>query len=646
MLESQQVATWIEVFPWLKELKPSPSTNVENQAHYSKWLEIIDSSSKTLSRVQQLCGLMETKFRSRSLGLLFPNLGLDSQIGAITVSGYGDDVTLSLETLRFDAFASSSFEELLNIADLQISRPRAFIEDLLWQVLKQVDDRSNPTIFAAQESYPLGIPISEVIVEFLASIDLRERVILVDRIISESPRTLDDIGAELSVTRERVRQLEKKLLEKLGTWRSQSEDLAQLVPLYKDFIVTITTKKNLLEAFPELNEQIESLELLTWELLPAVIEGFVIDGEWVYLVEHTKLVKMFEEAFSEQAQGIGYIEASNFSEMFQEWGSCSGGELFQWALTLGYKQLVGLLLGPRTQSQHDISTALLQHRAEPMTIDELAFLVTPGKPKRNLATRLSEVSSFSRVGPDSWALTEWGLPIYDGIQNVIKRRVEAEGQVSLTELLDEFPAQYGVAASSVRLYASTFPLQLEGDIVTLATERKAVTRDTNRVRNLYFVQDKLALRMCVNGEHLRGSGIMLSSALAQALNIQPGETRSWVVPGHENPFTINWSGIQPRGSSIRSSLLEIKANLGDQIAFVFDGDKAELTQILPEEDTLESQIRAFCLIPADIEINRKTVAPAIGLPANSVWTQIMDLMRLRKDTELLDVLEQYVKTLN
>jgi hypothetical protein len=242
-------------------------------------------------------------------------------------------------------------------------------------------------------------------------------------------------------------------------------------------------------------------------------------------------------------------------------------------------------------------------------------------------------------------LTEWGLPVYDGIQNVIKRRVEAEGQVSLAQLLDEFPAQYGVAASSVRLYASTFPLQLEGDLVTLATERKTVVREVNRVRNLYFVGDKLALRMCINGEHLRGSGIMLSSAFAQALNVQPGDTRSWVVPGHENPFTINWSGVQPRGSSIRSSLLDIDSKLGDQIAFVFGGDTAELIQIVAEKKTLESQIRALCLLPAGEKLNRKTIAPTIGLPVNSVWTEIMNLMRLRKDTELLDLLEEYIKTL-
>lgn len=54
----------------------------------------------------------------------------------------------------------------------------------------------------------------------------KEQVILNDRLLSDSPRTLRDIGEEFGVTRERVRQIEARLLKKL------KEHLAESV---KDF---------------------------------------------------------------------------------------------------------------------------------------------------------------------------------------------------------------------------------------------------------------------------------------------------------------------------------------------------------------------------------------------------------------------------
>jgi len=50
---------------------------------------------------------------------------------------------------------------------------------------------------------------------FSESLDDRERVIMKDRVLAGEPRTLQDLGDELGVTRERVRQLEKQLVDKL-----------------------------------------------------------------------------------------------------------------------------------------------------------------------------------------------------------------------------------------------------------------------------------------------------------------------------------------------------------------------------------------------------------------------------------------------
>jgi RNA polymerase sigma factor (sigma-70 family) len=53
---------------------------------------------------------------------------------------------------------------------------------------------------------------------FLMTLDERNRKVVIDRFFNE--RTLEEIGDEIGVTRERVRQLEKISLEKLNLWLS------------------------------------------------------------------------------------------------------------------------------------------------------------------------------------------------------------------------------------------------------------------------------------------------------------------------------------------------------------------------------------------------------------------------------------------
>ena len=55
----------------------------------------------------------------------------------------------------------------------------------------------------------------EIVERFSVGLDDRDTQILRERILSEDPRTLQQIGDDLGLTRERVRQLEKKLVDGL-----------------------------------------------------------------------------------------------------------------------------------------------------------------------------------------------------------------------------------------------------------------------------------------------------------------------------------------------------------------------------------------------------------------------------------------------
>jgi RNA polymerase sigma-32 factor len=55
----------------------------------------------------------------------------------------------------------------------------------------------------------------------------REKLIVRDRLMADEPRTLQDLGDELGVSKERVRQLEQRTLIKL---RQRLRDLREILP--------------------------------------------------------------------------------------------------------------------------------------------------------------------------------------------------------------------------------------------------------------------------------------------------------------------------------------------------------------------------------------------------------------------------------
>lgn len=79
------------------------------------------------------------------------------------------------------------------------------------ELLPSDDVRVDETLAEAQ----LGDQFSEKIHEFGRSLEGKEKQIFEDRLVAEDPKTLQALGDEFGVSRERVRQIEKRLLQKL-----------------------------------------------------------------------------------------------------------------------------------------------------------------------------------------------------------------------------------------------------------------------------------------------------------------------------------------------------------------------------------------------------------------------------------------------
>lgn len=57
----------------------------------------------------------------------------------------------------------------------------------------------------------------KILLSCLAKLNEREQYIVKNRMLTDSPQTLEDIGAKFNISRERVRQIEKKAIEKLSS---------------------------------------------------------------------------------------------------------------------------------------------------------------------------------------------------------------------------------------------------------------------------------------------------------------------------------------------------------------------------------------------------------------------------------------------
>jgi len=92
--------------------------------------------------------------------------------------------------------------------DLQIGREGDFS---LMDTLADERDNQETSLIEAQSRSQMSVQIGKA----LATLNPREKAIVEQRLLTEAPRTLQELADEYGISRERVRQVEQKALQKL-----------------------------------------------------------------------------------------------------------------------------------------------------------------------------------------------------------------------------------------------------------------------------------------------------------------------------------------------------------------------------------------------------------------------------------------------
>ncbi len=139
----------------------------------------------------------------------------------------GDTPSPKLLAERFDVRESDVVEmqQILGDEDLSLDAPvREDSETPLMQLFasgeRPVDER-----LADEELMAL---FREKLDAFAATLEEKERDILARRLLAEKPATLQEIGDTFQISRERIRQLESRVVRKLKAYLSQFEEFADM----------------------------------------------------------------------------------------------------------------------------------------------------------------------------------------------------------------------------------------------------------------------------------------------------------------------------------------------------------------------------------------------------------------------------------
>lgn len=482
----------------------------------------------------------------------------------------------------------------------------------------------------------------------LRMLDPRAAQILGRRLFADEPATLDWLGREHQVTRERIRQIEGKARGAMLAFISEGGALAAVAESAHTLIGTIRPLNELLELIPALGRVVETVSQPAWRVLDRLDDGYEIKDGWCVVPTMTAAETITQTLLQERANQYGVVRLDEFDLIQSDHPERLAELRASWISHCGYI-VDGEFVLSRTQSVGDYAAAVLSIEGSPLSAQEIVDRFVFERSARSLGNALSSDDRFERVDRDRWALKEWGMDAYSGIRSIIRELVaHGGGRAKLTDVVEYITARYSVSGSSVTAYAGAAPFSITEGIVQLATVEQGARRAPDRTRRLFRRPDAWAYRVRISTDHLRGSGSVAPQAIATILDLHAGDTRQ--LDSSLGPQAVAWTGLQPSFGTIRRFLMESDV-AADSEAFLVIHDDGSFTFEQTREligDPLSDALSLVGAPPAlDGEEARVALARALALPEDSPVSSIIGGYRERGDNDVAELLlsiREYLET--
>ena len=301
-----------------------------------------------------------------------------------------------------------------------------------------------------------------------------ERTIIEHRMLRTPPTTLEVVGSQVGVTRERIRQVQARIERKIHA--ALGRGLRIISATLKEPLGHMVSQSKLEDRIEQLLPADESLATRIFRKALLNDMGFTLDNG-VYLdAPAMKQLEHIRASIRGFADDVGLVDeqrlvASLPSEEWRQW--------WPWVRErCGLHDLFGSL-GIRDSGKARAKAALISI-GRPALREEIARMCGFGENKAG--SHLSVIPSVVKADKDRWGLKAWVDDEYDGIVGEIIQRIEEDGGATTTgRLLTELPSKFRVNPMSVRAYMQTPKFVIRDGWISLASTSSIELRDLDDV---------------------------------------------------------------------------------------------------------------------------------------------------------------------
>ena len=246
-----------------------------------------------------------------------------------------------------------------------------------------------------------------------------ERTIIEHRLLRTPPTTLEAVGSQVGVTRERIRQVQARIERKIHA--ALGRGLRIIAATLKEPFGHVVSQSQLEDRIEELLPADESLATRLYRRALLNEMGFTLNNG-MYLDERaTEQLKHIRASIRRHADDVGLVDeqrlvASLPSEEWERW--------WPWVRErCGLHELFGSF-GIRDSGKARAKAALISI-GRPATREEIARMCGFGENKTG--SHLSVIPSVVKADKDRWGLKDWVDDEYEGIVSEIIQRIEEDG---------------------------------------------------------------------------------------------------------------------------------------------------------------------------------------------------------------------------
>ena len=431
-------------------------------------------------------------------------------------------------------------------------------------------------------------------------------------------RTLHKLGKEFGSTRERIRQVENRIIKKFDEFMTgpETQPIRWRVESIRRMLGNVSPSSR---AEPLLLDEDGKTNYRS--LLLDLAGPYDNKNGWLNL--RAAAAKDPTTLIYEKCDEFGRIDPDLAGRELSSWGLDQSLHV-EW-LTRNKKvrifkgQLV--LWGASIGDRLAFSLSDLDH---PATVDTLMQYVEELGTKKSALNALKGDPRISRVSPGEWALASWGLPIYSGIAVSIRQLLEQVNRPMLVrEVVARLHSVFGLADNSVRAYCKAPMFIHKNGSIRLRTDNEPYEYPKNSLRTspgVFFLgPHRVAIMLEVNQNLLRGSGRPLPNAAGAILGLKVGEQMTFRTKDNElvTIIFLRSSVTGPALGSVRSIAKRISSKKGHRMTLVLDSSDMSASAITTD--------------PSQIHASWKFVERLTGIKASRGMNGLAQALRCARD---------------